>query len=267
MSLLLGQLLQKTIQAFKDEGISSARLDALLIFEHVLSKERTQVLIHQEEELSINQVRRINELTDRRLNHEPIAYLVGYKEFYGEAFTVSSDVLVPRPESEAIIQHLVELDLSPRDCVDIGTGSGALAVSIALNTPHQVTAVDISPKALAIAQENAHTLGANIVFIESDLFTDVAATYDIIVANLPYIPTDMKLEQDLSFEPSEALFSGKDGLDHYRTLFKSIPKHLSDEGIVLIEHLPEQLEAIRNIHSDYNSETITPFITKFTKKP
>ncbi len=265
MALKVGQLLQTTIEAFKSEGIESARLDALLLFEYALSKDRTYILVHDDDVLTTDQVRLLSELTDRRLAHEPIAYIVGYREFYGLSLTVTKDVLIPRPESEAIVEYIQDRQIPTTEVLDVGTGSGALAIAIAHSTEHSVSACDISEAALEVARNNAETHGTDILFYTSDLLADIDAQYGIIVANLPYVPSEQALNTDAEFEPDMALFSGKDGLDHYRKLFKQLPDHLLHEATVLIEHQPEQLQALKKLAKGYQAESVSDYVTAFKK--
>lgn len=267
MSLTVGNLLTQTIDTFKEQGLSSPRLDALLLFEYITGKDRTHILSHQEDLLSTNQVRQLGEAVDRRLEHEPIAYIVGYRDFYGYPIGVDEHVLVPRPESEAIVDYIKRLDLPPAECLDIGTGSGALAIAIALSCSHHVTATDISAEALNVAQSNARELGASVSFMQSDLLDNVIDSYDIIVANLPYVPEPQTSSpnESISHEPSIALYSGKDGLGHYSKLFKTVDQHMRKRAVLLIEHNPDQLGKITKlIGAKFEISSVSPYVSCLT---
>lgn len=171
-------------------GIASSRLDSELLLSHVLQRPRHWLHAHGDSTLLHEQYAQAEQLLTRRLRHEPLAYLVGYKEFYGRDFVVSPAVLVPRPETEQMITLLLQLiQPTQRTIADVGTGSGILAITAQLELPQcQVDAYDISPKALAIAQHNSKQHGATSVhFIQSDLLAAAQQRYDVILANLPYV--------------------------------------------------------------------------------
>ena len=172
------------------------RLDAELILATVIQKERIFLCSHPEYEISEQEKGEASQILARRLAHEPLAYILGYKEFYGRKFRVTPHTLIPRPETEAIIRNIKslftsfpELNRSSPAILDVGTGSGCIAISLALELPNsQVTAVDISAKALDCAKYNAMRLGAtNISIKKSNLFSATPEKYDIVVANLPYV--------------------------------------------------------------------------------
>lgn len=189
----------------------------------------------------------------RREQGEPVAYLLGEREFYGRRFRVSPAVLIPRPETELIVDTV--LARVPRDAavriLDLGTGSGALAVSLALELPAaQVTAVDISPAALAVAAANAQQLGARVRCLESDWFAALQGElFDLIVSNPPYVAAgDPHLDEgDVRFEPPGALASGPAGLDDLARIAAEAPAHLLSGGYLLMEHGYDQGAAVRDL--------------------
>ena len=196
------------------------QLDAELILAKVIQKERIFLHSHPEYEISNQEKGEANQLMARRLAHEPLAYILGYKEFYGRKFRVTPDTLIPRPETEAIIQNIKSLVTSfpeKRDesfsILDVGTGSGCIAISLALELPNsQVTAVDISAKALDCAKYNIQQLGAtNISTKKSHLFSATPGKFDFIASNLPYLDRDWPwLDREaLSYEPDSALYAEK----------------------------------------------------------
>lgn len=196
-------------------------------------------------------------LLRRRLAGEPVAYITGTREFHGRLFHVTPDVLIPRPETEL----LVELALAriPTDAtlavLDLGTGSGCIAATLALERPSiRVTAVDRLPAALGIARHNAQQLGAHVTFLESDWFDALAGRrFDIIVSNPPYVASgDPHLARgDVRFEPIRALTSGTTGLDDLHRLIATAPRHLHPGGSLLLEHGYDQADAIRSLLSEY----------------
>jgi release factor glutamine methyltransferase len=189
----------------------------------------------------------------RRLAGEPVAYITGRREFYGRTFEVDPAVLIPRPETE----HLVELALErmpPAEApsvLDLGTGSGCVAITLALERPRaRITAVDRSPAALAVARRNADILNATVEFLDSDWFAALGGRrFDLIVANPPYVARDDPhlARGDLRFEPPSALAAGGDGLDDLRALAAAAPAHLAPGGWLLLEHGRDQATAVRRL--------------------
>lgn len=188
-------------------------LDAeLLLINELGENDRSFLVSHNDLILSEKQLTNLMDKIERRRNGEPLAYLTGFKEFYGRNFKVTPDVLIPRIESETIVDFSKEL--KPKKILDVGTGSGCLAISLKLEMPNSdVSAVDISKNALEIARENAEKLGANINFFESNLLENVEDDFDLIVANLPYVDKNWNfLSEGLKFEPKIALFAEDGGL-------------------------------------------------------
>ncbi len=268
--LELGQLLNKTITTLKESGVDSARLDALIIFEHVLNLERTQILTHPEQFLSLDEVRLIGALSDRRLSGEPIAYIIGTRQFYGLTINVDNRVLVPRPETEQIVEHILSSNHThPGTLIDVATGSGAIAIAIAKNSEYEVTATDISEDALVIAQSNIDKYGLSINLVQSNLLEKITEKFNVITANLPYLPynENLPVTNSLSFEPKLALYSGKDGLDLYRRLFSNVDQYLKPKGMIVIEHLPGQFKKIQEItKSKFNAVSLSEHVTELTAK-
>ncbi len=233
------QALEQGFQVLSKANISSAWLDVEIILATVLHKERSFVVAHPEYILTKSQLEKFQALIKRRKNHEPIAYLTGKKEFYGLKFTVTQDTLVPRPESELIIDEAKKI-IKPKSktlIIDIGTGSGCLIISLLHelckhNIKPQGIALDISKKALLIAKKNAkkHNI-KNITFLQSNLLSTILKKPSIIkktdniviLANLPYLtPKEIHDEKSIHQEPRLALDGGQDGLDLYRKLVKQI---------------------------------------------
>ena len=222
-----------------------SRLDAELILANSLGKDRVFLHAHPEFELSGTVERQAEAGLARREKHEPLAYIFGFKEFYGRKFTVSPDVLIPRPETEVIID--LAKALKPQKILDVGTGSGCIAITLKLELPDSdVVALDISPKALKIAEKNAEKLGAKISFQESDLLEKVQDKYDLIVANLPYVDGNWDwLSPELAFEPAQALYAQDSGLYDIKRLISQVEAHLTKNGAIILESDLSQHDQIR----------------------
>ncbi len=230
-----------------------ARLEAQILFSHGLGVNRAWLIGHDRDALTPEQIARVERLLERRLAGEPVAYLLGEREFYGRPFQVTPDVLIPRPDTELLVELALEHlpPGAPLNVLDIGAGSGAITISLALERPAcRVTAVDVSAAALDVARRNAETLRADVEFLVSDGFTALPSRrFHLIASNPPYIAAaDPHLRQgDLRFEPSQALASGADGLDLIRRLATDAPNHLEPGGWLLLEHGWNQAEAVRGL--------------------
>lgn len=237
---------------------------------------RTQLRTHPEKDVSATQQAQLSAWIQRRLQGEPLAYILGDAEFYGLTLSVTSDTLIPRQDTELLVDAALELipERAPWTVLDMGTGSGAIAIAIAHNRPiAQVTALDASKAALAVAQDNACGLRLpSIRFIHSDWFSALGQQrFDVIISNPPYIAqNDPHLQAtSLPYEPMSALTSGVDGLDDIRLLVQQAPKHLNSDGWLLLEHGYDQGAAVRHLmqsagfraiatHRDYgNNDRIT----------
>jgi len=230
-------------------GISSALLDAEIILAHTLRKSRTWLHAHGDGQLSLREREIASARLDLRLDRTPIAYIIGHKEFYGRLFKVSPSVLVPRPESETIIELLDNLcDGSTKTLVDVGTGSGCLGITAKLEHPElEVTLTDISHHALGIAEKNAETLGATITIVKNDLLVpnpQLPPHIDIILANLPYVDHNWERSPETNYEPELALFADKGGRALIERLLQEAPLYLVTGGILLLEADPEQHHAL-----------------------
>ncbi|MFA7267808.1 MAG: peptide chain release factor N(5)-glutamine methyltransferase [Sterolibacterium sp.] len=233
--------------------------EARLLLRQALGRPAAYLEAHREDRLPAAAAACYAEWVKRRAAGEPIAYLIGTREFFGREFAVTPDVLIPRPETEMLVElGIAKLKRSPRlqppRILDLGTGSGCVAVSLALEVPvAQVTALDVSAAALQVAQRNAQRHGARLCCIESDWFAALdQRRYDLIVANPPYVAEqDEHLSQgDLRFEPPNALASGSDGLDALRRIVGEAAQHLPPGGWLLFEHGYDQAEAARALLQD-----------------
>ncbi len=219
-----------------------ARRDAELLLLHIIHVERAALLVRWKEVLERQEGERYLAHLERRLAGEPIQYILGETEFYGLPFRVTPDVLIPRPETEHLVEKVIELAASfraPR-IVDVGTGSGAIAVALARKLPHaEVAAIDLSAPALAIAQENAERNGVTVRFLAGDLLTPVAGeVFDFVVSNPPYVPEADRESLSVEvrdFEPALALFAGQDGLNLHRRLIPGALASLAPGGFVALE--------------------------------
>jgi release factor glutamine methyltransferase len=247
------RILKATQDYFAGKGIASARLDAELLLVDVLKIKRIQLYTSYDRPLSDAERDAYRALVKRRAAHEPVAYILGSREFYGRPFSVNRDVLIPRPETEhlvdAVLAWVKASELTAPRILDVGTGSGAIAITLAKELPAaSVTAVDISAKAIETARGNAASLEAPVAFLESDLTTDVTGIFDIIVANLPYIGTDERasLAADVrDHEPALALFAGADGLDAIQRLVADAGRIVGTPSFMALEIGTSQGAAVR----------------------
>ena len=265
MAITVSQLLKNTL-------LSHA--EALILLAHVLTWERTALITRDQEPLPLHAIELFKTLEARRLKGEPIAYLTGYREFYDLKLYVTADVLIPRPETELLVdtalKHcsaLIGQGIYPK-ILELGTGSGAIALAIATTCPKaRLIAVDISEKALAVARLNTTHLSVKHPELEkridwrsSDWFSKIMPheCFDIIISNPPYIAQqDPHLSQgDLRFEPLQALTDHSDGLSAYKKIIQIGPLHLQPAGLLLLEHGYNQAEAIRKMLLDAKLEHI-----------
>jgi len=259
------EVLARAAGVLRRSGVDSARLDAEVLLAHVMRTSRTGLYMKSEGCLTDSQLNKFTELIDRRLQREPVSYLTGEKEFMSLEFRVTRDVLIPRPETEILVEWVIKkvekLLLSNNNTIilDVGTGSGAIAVSLAKYVPLvKVWALDVSEKALALARENAQrmSVGHRIEFLCSDLLTGIPpglkGGVDFIVANLPYIPSaDIPhLQAEVKFEPVTALDGGGDGLDLYRRLIPQARDVLKTGGWLGMEMGISQTKALASLLPD-----------------
>jgi len=243
-----------TMKKLGEAEVDSPRRDALVLLEDTLQKDRVWVLAHPEYELKEHELEVVNSMVARRTRREPLAYIRKKAWFYGRFFAVSPVVLIPRPESEDFIDILK--DLKPKTIVDIGTGSGALAITAKLELPEsQVIATDIDASALEIARQNAVTHDVSIEFLHGSLLEpiqNVGLQDYAIIANLPYVPDEFITSPEIIKEPKLALFSGKDGLDHYRDFWQQV-KELQDKPThVMTESLETQQSELEDLAQSAN---------------
>jgi len=215
---------------------------------HAMNARREWLIAHPGASVDEVQQALFATLTERRARGEPIAYLLGTQEFYGRDFAVNPAVLIPRPETELLVEAALDAlrDVRTPHILDLGTGSGCIAITLALERPDaRVTAVDRWPTALEVARANADRLGARVSFVESDWFTKVDGRFDAIVANPPYVPAGDPHLGALRDEPLAALSDHADGLAHLRTIVASASAYLAFDGWLVVEHGYDQGPAVR----------------------
>lgn len=241
-----------------EAGISTARLDCLVLLADELERDKSWLLSHPEYELQGSEIKNLNTKIVQRALHVPLAYLRGHAEFYGRDFFVNSHTLVPRPETEAIIELLKRLASSGfantnGACADIGTGSGAIAITAKLELPAlRVFATDIDAECLSTAAQNAEALQADVTFLHGNLLEPfgeqkTSDVPDMILANLPYVPDNFQINTAATHEPRHALFGGVDGLDLYREMFEQIQQNNWKPRYILAESLPPQHTVLTGI--------------------
>jgi release factor glutamine methyltransferase len=242
-------------------SIPEERLTATLLLAHVLGVERTYVVAHTERELTDPEVVAYRDAVERRAAGEPFQYIVGRQEFYGRDFEVTPDVLIPRADTEVIVEGAKRLwaetqEREGRWVVDVGTGSGAIAVTLALELPGaRVVGTDVSGEALAVARRNAARNGAEVDFVHADLLEAFEGPFSIVATNLPYIPATVVegLQNEVrEHEPRVALVGGDDGLDVYRRFLDDIPRVLAPDGYLLCECGFTQAAALERLAEERN---------------
>ncbi|MCH7745815.1 MAG: peptide chain release factor N(5)-glutamine methyltransferase [Chloroflexi bacterium] len=251
------ELLLQITQLLSDNQTPDSHIEAEVLLRHILGMERAEFFAALAEHLSSHQCDQVRNLAKRRLDGEPLAYITGHREFYGLDFVVNPHVLIPRQETELLVECVLEHCSRPQATkdlriADIGTGSGAIAIAIAANLPHaQLYATDCDPNALAVAEINCrkHGLEDRVRLSQGDLLDALEAPVDVIVSNPPYITTAEipLLAPEVRREPNHALDGGPDGLNVIRRLYRQTPAFIRDGGCILVEIAPEQLESVMQL--------------------
>ncbi len=251
--------LARAAKELGSSGISTARLDALVLLEDATGKDRAWILAHTGFELQASNVQKLDKQIKRRAAHEPLAYIRGKSEFYGREFKVTPATLQPRPETETMLELLFEQvesgKLKVGSVIDVGTGSGAIAITAKLEWPEvNVYATEINGDALEVARQNARKLDADIQLYQGNLLEPLTSgIWNLesgklaILANLPYVPDSHTINQAAMQEPKVAIFGGEDGLDLYRELFTQISNIKYQILVMLTESLPFQHQALADI--------------------
>lgn len=233
-----------------------AKIEGDLLLAHVLKQPKEFLYIEANRQLTQAQISKLSSLVNKRKKGMPIAYLLGYKYFCNLKFKVTQDVLIPRPETEWLVNESLKLIKVGSKILEVGTGSGCIAISIRKNTLSERThiwASDISSKALKIAKYNAKNLMAKVKFYQSDLLKNVPSQFDIIIANLPYVPaTDYKkLKNNLRYEPKSAITDGTNDFKIYKRFFSEVAKHLKPNATILLEIDPNATSFLKTYCKKY----------------
>lgn len=239
-----------TTQLRKNE-ITSPKQNAETIISHVLQISRLDIYLHLEKELSKAQFISISEIATRRKKREPLQYILGETEFYGYKLKVSNCVLIPRPETELLVEKIIHEEKNINSILDIGTGSGAIAIALAKNMNKvSIDAIDIFESVLKIAKQNALLNNVEINFFQSDIFENVTDKYDLIISNPPYISQDeyeLLPEEIKDHEPRSALQAENNGLYFYKKILQNAKEHLTESGKIYFEIGYDQHEKITGI--------------------
>lgn len=237
----IDEILRRDVARLEAAGVSGARLDMELLVAHVCERDRSWVMAHPEFKLSAKQSEQLESLVARRANREPLVHLTNQREFYGLEFYVNQDVLTPRAETEQMVEWAVQDAPKDSRLIDIGTGSGAIAVAIAKQRPDlKIVGTDVTDEALAVARRNVKTHDVQVELVKSDLFENVEGRFETVVTNLPYLFDDADLMPEVQKEPAVALHGGPDGLDLYRRFLQQLPDHLEPGGRLFTECDPWQ---------------------------
>lgn len=253
LALVINDWLADATRQLVSGEIPSARLDSELILAHTLRKNRSYLHAHPEEILTERSIEIANARLSLRLERVPVAYIIGHKEFYGHQFAVTTATLIPRPESESLIELLHQViprNISlliehPLRLIDVGTGSGSLGITAKLLYPElNVTLSDVSRHALKVAEKNAKDLHADVSILRSNLLADFPFTADIIIANLPYVDQEWDRSPETDHEPASALFAAHNGKALIFELLVQTKSTLKNGGSLILEADPEQHPAI-----------------------
>lgn len=255
------ETIRATRQTLEAVGIPDARLEAEVMVMAVMRMTRQNIFAEQESAVAGHQAAELAGVVAQRLERVPLAYILGYREFYGINVAVTPDVLIPRPETEGLVEHtlfmaLMGMETRELTIADVGTGSGAIAVNLAIHLPAaRIYAVDLSEAALDVAAWNirTHAVADRVRLGHGDLLEPLPGPVDVIVANLPYIPTGRipTLQPEVRQEPPLALDGGTDGLDLVRRLLAQAPAKLNSPGVILLELDPEQFPAAEAAAREY----------------
>lgn len=268
--LAINKWLASSTSQLLEVDIPSARLDAEIILAFALGKDRTYLHTYPDQTIDDEELEIANKLLNLRLKRTPIAYIIGRKEFYGRQFTVTPDTLIPRPESETIIDILQIINDTdkPLELVDVGTGSGCLGITAKLEFPNlNVTLVDISDKALEIAAKNATDLMADVNIVHSDILKNSTVKPDIIIANLPYVDRNWDRSPETDYEPESALFADDNGQSLIKELISEARDLLNTGVHLIIEADPDQHQSLIE-YAETNNFTKTQqldYVLDFTK--
>lgn len=259
------EVLQSTTAYFKKREIESPRLNAEHLLAHSLGRKRIEIYLEFERPLAEPELAPLRELVRRRGQGEPLQHLLGTVEFSGREFLCDKRALIPRPETEELVEHLLKSEIGSQSStiLDVGTGSGVIALSLAAALPEaRVHAVDASEEALTLARENASRLGLSerVTFAKSHLLEEVQGRFDLIVANLPYVPIADRptLSLEVRRDPAAALFGGEKGDELIRELIQAAPEYLAPGGLLALEIGIGQADALSGFLAESNYHDISP---------
>jgi release factor glutamine methyltransferase len=254
--------LQQGARILEDGGIAVPRLTAEVLLAHAMRVERVYFFAHPEQELSELEWLHYGRYLHERLGGKPTQYITGHREFYSRDFRVTPDVLIPRPETEHVVEVALKVARGARRLLDIGTGSGALAVTLCLEVGAETWATEISPAAARVAARNAARLGAPVRIVVCDLMEAIAAgTMDLIVSNPPYVPLTERdgLQREVrDFEPHVALFAGATGFELYERIVADAPRVLKPGGWLVMELGFTSLDYVQALLSGWDALRVVP---------
>ena len=260
-NITVAEVLNRSIDQLKKYNIENPQLNAEQIISHILDLNKTNLYLKSKDILDNEKSDLIEQLILRRTKHEPLQYILGETEFYGCKIKVNPDVLIPRPETELLVEKVRQEDFG--SILEIGTGSGAIAIALAKQMKNiQIKATDISKKALRIARQNAELNNVSIDFIQSDIFENIKGKYDIIVSNPPYISQneyDKLAPEILDYEPEIALLANDEGLSYYKKILANSKDYLTDRGKIYFEIGYDQAEKIKEIAKENGFDKVNVF--------
>ena len=252
----ISEALKKSTEMLSENNIENPHLDAQVIMAHVLKTEPFRLIVDAEKEIPASKIKVLQNLIQRRSKHEPVAYITGSKEFYAINFLVDKSTLIPRPETELLVDMAIYYAPMNAKMLDIGTGSGVIAITVKLSRADlKITAVDVSAEALLVAKKNAEKFlpDNDIKFLKSDLFKGLKnKEFDLIVSNPPYIDINKKSELalDLMYEPEQALFA-ENGISVIKKIISASKEYLTNEGKLLIEIGEDQKDEVIQLGLEY----------------
>jgi release factor glutamine methyltransferase len=268
----IGSILTWTGQYFAEKGVENPRLDAEVLLSHILERERIQLYVNFDQPLQPHELTAYREAVKKRVARMPVAYITGCREFMGLEFCVTPAVLIPRPDTEILVEAVLKKlhGFEQPALLDLGTGSGAIIVSLLANLSTAVgAAVDISDKALEIARQNAekNQVSSRLKFYQGDLYQPVEGqTFDAIISNPPYIPDSdiQELTQEVRKEPHLALAGGPDGLDFYRRIVRDAAQYLNTGGLLAVEVGIHQAQAVAALAQSVEQLVFTEIVKDYS---
>ena len=264
---LLREVIQNTHRVLDAAGIPDSRLEAEVIVMNLMRMPRQDLFSSQENEVAPQEERELAAIVERRLTREPLAYILGIREFYGINLLVNSNVMIPRPETESLVEHalfmaLMGMETTELVIADVGTGTGAIAINLAIHLPSaRIYAFDSADTVLDVAAYNirAHNVADRVTLGKGDLLEPLQEPVDLIIANLPYIPTSRipTLQPEIQWEPKAALDGGEDGLDLIRRLLSQASSKVKEQATILLELDPEQVPAVEELSKQHFPQATT----------